>query len=170
MLVYGLRLLVALITFGIGAAASWLLGSEVSARHERRVETTEQVFVFRSRDEFPPPPETMRGLHCKDGLFSRGDGAGADVVEGGILNRKANSLPAAVYPPAAKAAGIEGTVYVRVTVDESGRVDSARAFGGPQMLRQAAVDAAREAVFAPTRLSGRPVRVSGIITYNFGLE
>jgi protein TonB len=95
--------------------------------------------------------------------------AEADVVEGGILNGKANRLPAAVYPPAAKAAGVEGTVYVRVTVDEGGEVASARAFGGPKMLRQAAEDAAREALFAPTRLSGRPVKVTGVLTYNFTL-
>jgi TonB family protein len=95
---------------------------------------------------------------------------GPDVVEGGILNERANRLPAAVYPPAAKSAGVEGTVYVRVTVDERGEVASAHALGGPRMLRQSAEDAARVALFAPTRLSGRAVKVTGVLTYNFTLQ
>ncbi|MBO0160511.1 energy transducer TonB, partial [Vibrio parahaemolyticus] len=34
-------------------------------------------------------------------------------------------------------------------------------------LRQAAVEAAQRAKFSPTMLSGQPVKVSGVITYNF---
>ncbi|MDT7778715.1 MAG: hypothetical protein QOC99_1227, partial [Acidobacteriota bacterium] len=37
-------------------------------------------------------------------------------------------------------------------------------------LQQAAVAAARQARFSPTLLSGQPVKVSGVITYNFMLE
>jgi hypothetical protein len=35
------------------------------------------------------------------------------------------------------------------------------------MLRASAETAARQAKFTPTKLSGKPVRVSGVITYNF---
>jgi hypothetical protein len=35
------------------------------------------------------------------------------------------------------------------------------------MLRAAAIAAARQARFAPTKLSGQPVKVTGIINYNF---
>ena len=62
---------------------------------------------------------------------------------------------------------MRGTVYVRVTLDKSGRVTSAWSAGGPGPLQDAAVDAAHEARFSPTLLSGKPVRVSGVITYNF---
>ena len=168
MLVHGLRLLVALITFGVGVAASWLTSSGCPTRQQNRVGATDHVYVFQSRDVFPPPAATGT-RECKSGL-TRAEHGEADVVEGGILNGKAQRLPAAVYPPAAKSAGVEGTVYVRVTVDESGSVADSRALGGPRMLRQAAEDAAREALFAPTRLSGRPVRVTGVLTYNFTLR
>ena len=168
MLVHGLRLLVALITFGVGVAASWLTSSGCPKRQQNRVGATEHVYVFQSRDVFPPPAATGT-RECKSGL-TRAEHGEADVVEGGILNGKARSLPAPVYPPGAKATGVNGPVFVRVTVDESGSVDSARAFVGPLMLRQAAEDAAREALFAPTRLSGRPVRVTGTLTYNFALK
>jgi len=38
---------------------------------------------------------------------------------------------------------------------------------GHPLLRAAAVAAARGARFSPTKLSGQPVKVSGVITYNF---
>jgi len=38
---------------------------------------------------------------------------------------------------------------------------------GHPLLRGAAEQAARGARFSPTLLSGQPVKVSGVITYNF---
>ena len=101
----------------------------------------------------PPPPAPPRAL-----------------IYGGVLNGKAISTPAPAYPPIAKAARASGTVNVEVLLDESGRVISAKALGGHPLLQQAAVEAAYGARFAPTLLSGQPVKVSGIITYNFVLQ
>jgi TonB family protein len=88
-------------------------------------------------------------------------------ISGGVLNGKAISLPKPPYPPAARAVRAEGTVTVQVLVDEKGNVASATATSGHPLLRNAAVLAARQAKFAPTMLSGQPVRVSGVITYRF---
>lgn len=94
---------------------------------------------------------------------------GSDMgkVNGGILNGKAKSLPTPEYPAAALAVRAAGAVSVQVTVDEEGNVTSATAVSGHPLLRAAAVSAAREAKFAPVRLSGEPVKVAGVITYNF---
>ena len=92
------------------------------------------------------------------------------VVSGGVLNGKAISKPQPAYPPIAKAARASGTVTVQIVVDESGRVISASAVSGHPLLQQAAVAAARNARFSPTLLSGQPVKVSGVITYNFVLQ
>jgi TonB family protein len=92
----------------------------------------------------------------------------AALVSGGVLNVKAVSKPQPAYPPVAKAARARGMVTVQVVVDEAGRVVSARAVGGHPLLQQSAVKAARQARFTPTLLSGRPVKVTGVITYNFG--
>ena len=92
------------------------------------------------------------------------------VVSGGVLNGKAISKPQPAYPPIAKAARASGTVTVQILVDESGRVVSASAVSGHPLLQQAAVAAARNARFSPTLLSGQPVKVSGVITYNFVLQ
>jgi TonB family protein len=86
---------------------------------------------------------------------------------GGVLNGKAESLPKPVYSAAAQLVRAQGQVTVQVLLDESGRVVSASAVSGHVLLRQAAEDAARHARFTPTTLSGMPVKVTGIIVYNF---
>jgi TonB family protein len=88
-------------------------------------------------------------------------------ISGGVLNGKALSLPKPPYPPAALSVGASGAVSVQVLIDENGDVISANAVSGHPLLRAAAVKAARGARFSPTRLQGTPVKVSGIIVYNF---
>lgn len=91
-------------------------------------------------------------------------------VSGGILNGKAVSKPAPSYPQEARDAGAQGTVTVKIVVDEEGGVISAEAIQGHQLLREAAVHAAKQARFSPTLLSGQPVKVTGLVTYNFVLQ
>jgi protein TonB len=88
-------------------------------------------------------------------------------ISGGVLNGKAISLPKPAYPPIARQAHASGTVVVQVTIDENGSVISARAVSGHPLLQAVAVNAARGARFSPTKLSGQPVKVTGVITYNF---
>lgn len=92
------------------------------------------------------------------------------TISGGVLNAKATSKPEPPYPALAKAARASGAVIVKVTVDETGKVVSAEAVAGHPLLRPAAVAAAREAKFTPTLLSGKPVRVTGLLTYSFVLQ
>jgi TonB family protein len=89
------------------------------------------------------------------------------TISGGVLNGKAISLPEPVYPPTAKAAHASGTVVVQVAVDETGKVISATAVSGHPLLQDAAKDAAYKARFKPTLISGKPVLVTGTITYDF---
>jgi len=88
-------------------------------------------------------------------------------ISGGVLNGKAISLPKPNYPPIARQAHASGTVVVQVTIDENGKVISAHAVSGHPLLQAVAVAAARGARFSPTKLSGQPVKVTGVITYNF---
>jgi protein TonB len=110
-------------------------------------------------DEPPPPPAPKPTPEPKK-----------TIVSGGVLNGRAISKPQPAYPPIAKAARASGTVTVQIVVDESGRVIQASAVSGHPLLQQAAVAAARQARFSPTLLSGQPVKVSGVITYNFVLQ
>jgi protein TonB len=98
----------------------------------------------------PPPPPPPRA-----------------PISGGVLNGKAISLPKPAYPAIARAAHASGTVVVQVVIDENGSVISAHAVSGHPLLTAVAVAAARSARFSPTKLSGQPVKVTGVITYNF---
>lgn len=90
-------------------------------------------------------------------------------VSGGVLNGTAIALPSPAYPEAARRLRIGGMVSVDVIVDETGKVISAVATGGPALLREVARQAALRARFSPTKLSGQPVKVSGSINYKFAL-
>ena len=92
------------------------------------------------------------------------------AVSGGVLNGSAINLPRPVYTDSARRSGQEGTVSVEVLIDVTGKVISARAVSGPNLLRGAAEDAARRARFYPTLLSGQPMRITGVIKYNFSLK
>ncbi|HEV2913703.1 MAG TPA: TonB family protein [Pyrinomonadaceae bacterium] len=105
-------------------------------------------------DEPPPPPKPSPPKPTAP-------------ISGGVLNGKAISLPKPQYPAIARTARASGTVTVQVTIDENGSVISARAVGGHPLLQASAVAAARQARFSPTKLSGQPVKVTGVITYNF---
>lgn len=104
-------------------------------------------------DEPPPPPPKPTPPRAP--------------ISGGVLNGKAISLPKPPYPAIARQAHASGTVVVQVTIDENGNVISAAAVSGHPLLRGVAVQAARGARFSPTKLSGQPVKVTGVITYNF---
>ena len=100
----------------------------------------------------PPPPKPTPPSH---------------PVSGGVLNGKAISLPKPAYPAIARTAHASGTVVVQVVIDENGNVISAHAVSGHPLLQAVAVAAAHGARFSPTKLSGQPVKVTGVITYNF---
>jgi len=90
-------------------------------------------------------------------------------VSQGVLVSKIISLPKPNYPPIAKQLRLQGSVSIQVLIDESGNVVSAKALSGHQLLVRAAEAAAIQARFSPTLLSNQPVKVSGVITYNFVL-
>jgi TonB family protein len=61
-------------------------------------------------------------------------------------------------------------VQVNVTIDENGNVTAAEAVSGHPLLRDAAIEAARQWQFKPTSLGGEAVKVQGLLTFNFTLQ
>src|SRR5215468_7989915 len=84
-------------------------------------------------------------------------------ISGGVLNGKAVRLVQPPYPAIARSAHAAGQVRVQITIDENGNVVSAAAVSGHPLLQGAAVAAARQSKFTPTKLSGMPVKVTGVI-------
>ena len=91
------------------------------------------------------------------------------MVSAGILNGKASSLPIPEYPAAAKVNHDSGSVVIQVLIDEKGIIKRAGGVSGFLTLQIAARAAACNAKFAPTKLQGRPVMISGVLTYDFNL-
>lgn len=89
-------------------------------------------------------------------------------IMGGVLNGKAVERPTPVWPREAQE--VTGTVTVQVLVSEEGKVMKAWAVSGPGLLRQAAVEAARQSKFSPTKLSGQPVKIAGVLVYKFARD
>ncbi len=117
------------------------------------VGSSESTFTIDGLDAAPATPLTV---------------GSPSMISGGVLNGKATSLPQPAYPAGASAVRASGAVSVQITVDESGNVISANAVSGHPLLRSAAEQAASAGKFSPTMLSGKPVKISGVITYNFG--
>jgi len=134
----------------------------VSLAFVRRVDdssATSAWQIVRSTLEAEPPVMTTSA--APPGKQSEAE------TSGGVLNGKAISLPRPAYPPIARQAHASGMIVVQVTIDESGDVIAAHAISGHPLLMATSVAAAKQAKFSPTKLCGEPVRVTGVITYNF---
>lgn len=95
-------------------------------------------------------------------------GFDGEVIRGGVIGGKAVSLPKPPYPPEAKKDKARGAINIYVLIDTNGKVIKAKALCPVhQSLGEAAESAALAAQFSPTIISGKPVRVQGIIVYNF---
>lgn len=91
-------------------------------------------------------------------------------VSGGVLQGSAITKVQPEYPAIAKAAGAQGAVQVQIVIDEQGNVTNVDVVSGHPLLREAASKAAQQWRFKPTELSGKLVKVQGILTFNFTLD
>jgi|SRR5262245_2123958 len=74
------------------------------------------------------------------------------------------------YPVIAKHAHIQGSVQVQIDISETGAVTNVILLSGHPLLRDAALQAAKQWLFIPTELNGQPVRAIGLLTFNFTLN
>lgn len=74
-----------------------------------------------------------------------------------------------VYPPLAKAAGVEGDVGVKVLLDNQGAVIRSRAVYGHPLLRESAEKAALQWRFAPSGSESESITVHGLVIFQFVL-
>lgn len=88
------------------------------------------------------------------------------MVVDGLLIRK--TMP--VYPPIAKATGMQGTVVLQATIARNGTIANLRVVSGSTMLQQAALDAVRNWLYRPYLLNGDPVEVETTVNVVFKLQ
>lgn len=100
----------------------------------------------------------------------RSAAADAPIRIGGDVRppRKIHDAPP-TYPPAARAAGIEGVVILDATIDPTGAVDDIEVLQSVPELDQAAIDAVEQWRWEPTLVDGEPVAILMTVTINFML-
>jgi TonB family protein len=76
-------------------------------------------------------------------------------------------FPKPVYPAAARANGIGGTITITVRIDEKGTVSEIENITGHRLLQTAATSAARKSKFNPTVCDDAPQSISAVLIYNF---
>lgn len=105
---------------------------------------------------------------CEEGAVcgrAGGEDGNPEVRKGTVI---AKPLPP--YPPIAKAARVSGAVCIQIVVDETGKVIAAQALSGHPLLQAASLKAARQTLFSPSLVDGKPVKAVGVITFNFILQ
>ena len=75
-----------------------------------------------------------------------------------------------VYPAAAKAAKVEGTVIIEAVIGIDGRITEARVLRSSPLLDRAALDSVAQWRYRPTTLNGVAVPVVLTVTVNFTLR
>jgi protein TonB len=74
-----------------------------------------------------------------------------------------------VYPKAALAMRIEGTVELTTTIAKTGDITHVKIVSGDPQLAKAAADAVKQWKYKPYLLNGEPVDIQTAVTVNFKL-
>jgi len=75
-----------------------------------------------------------------------------------------------VYPPIARAAGVQGIVVVDVIIGPTGFVQNARVLSGPPLLQAATIDALRAWHYRPWLVLGKPVPFETQVSIDFKIN
>lgn len=91
--------------------------------------------------------------------------------KGGDLQQpKLLSSVAAVYPPLARAQGVQGDVTIDALIDANGKVSATNVLTGSPLLQRAAIDALRQWKYQPAKLNGEPIPIHINVTIAFHLK
>jgi TonB family protein len=92
------------------------------------------------------------------------------VSREGVLTGEAILKAQPPYPPEAKYKRISGSISVKIEINEIGIVTDANIICGGGILAAASHETALMWRFKPTIINGQPVKVRGILTFNFTLQ
>jgi protein TonB len=91
-------------------------------------------------------------------------------VSGSVMAGRAISKTPPVYPRFARDARVDGTVVLHATISKAGTISNVGVISGPQMLRQAALDAVKTWRYKPYLLNNEPVEVETTVNVIFVLN
>jgi TonB family protein len=75
-----------------------------------------------------------------------------------------------VYPLTAKMTHVQGTVHMTAVIDTTGHIEKLQILDGPEMLRQAALDAVKTWTYEPYLVNGMPAKIKTTMEVAFYLS
>ena len=118
--------------------------------------------------EVPPLDAALGGILTKG--VTPPPAAGALPVANEVQQARLIKAVPPAYPTLAKANHVTGDVTLDALIDANGRVTQVKVFAGPNLLREAAVNAMRLWKYEPARLGGRPVPSHLSVTVKFHFD
>lgn len=131
------------------------------------VKSTDQVAREESaKRESKPKPKLETEPRSEETVI---EAKGDSPLNLGSLIAYATKRVNPVYPSQARSLRMQGTVKVKVLIDEEGKVAKVENASGPALLKRAARNAIRRWEFRPFMRDGQPVKASGYVSFNFNL-
>ncbi len=96
--------------------------------------------------------------------------AGPVQVSDGVIAGTRLSGADPVYPVAALLAHEQGSVVLHAIISKDGKVANLKVISGPEMLRQAALDAVKTWTYKPYIMNGQSIEVDTTITVSFSMK
>lgn len=159
---------------------AWGPDAPCSNLKDKRIEKVRDAVLEAAKMvEFEPPMKDGKPVEAELAITYTFDSSGKPVksrdtadstdkiFDAGVLLGRAKYLAKPDYPAGARASRASGSVPVSILFDVDGKVIAASARGGHPALQSSAVDAACRSTFEPVQLSGLPVKVSGVVVFNF---
>ncbi len=161
-------------TLSTGAVSSTV---NVTSDSSVTIDTTNSAITTKIRPELLSGGYQVDGASVSENTFVI-DGQEATNFRTGTLNDKkeipakgkATKLPKPALESNKIWDGADGLVNVQVTIDETGNVVEAKAISGNEMLREASEKAALKTKFKIKQTEDNPVKIGGVIAYNFTLK
>jgi protein TonB len=91
-------------------------------------------------------------------------------VSSSVMAARSISRTQPVYPSFARSARVEGTVEMHAVISTAGTITSLSVVSGPNVLRQAALDAVKTWRYKPYLLDNEPVEVETTVNVVFVLR
>ncbi len=152
-----------------GFATSNVASVMLDGRHDARIDA--RLVVGSAQQHVivtgvPPAQAVAAPLPAQSGPVRI---SGPVRVSGGVIVGLCLSCPSPVYPPIALAAHVQGSVVLHAILSKQGTVENPQVISGPEMLRNAAMQAVRSWQYKPYLLGAEPVEVDTTVTVEFRL-
>jgi len=140
-------------------------------RHSDRVQANgEMEPTLEGNGDSPSLGENSLGANFAEGSKQPAAPAEPVAVGGDVKPARLISSVPPVYPALAKTQHVAGEVRIDALIDATGRVTTMKVVAGPNVLRQAAMDALRQWKYQAATLDGKPAPMHLTVTVQFHLQ